>query len=170
METIKYLALFIFLVICYIIWKNESKKGLAIFFSVFVGPLATGIVMLLIIGALNLVFPHQEYLASRIPIHGLSNSSKTQGSFFLGTGKVNNVDYYYFFEESNRGVKLERSVARHTYIKEYDGTPEKRVYGFEYQNDFLRKNGFPTMCDTYTVLYVPIGTVIAEYNVDLKDF
>ena len=126
--------------------------------------------MFLIIGALNLVFPHQEYLKSRSPIHGLSNLSKTQGSFFLGTGKVNNVDYYYFFEESNRGVKLERSVARYTYIKEYDGTPEKRVYAHRFENEFLRRHGFTTMCDTYTVLYVPIGTVITEYNVDLKDF
>jgi len=174
-SSIKYLALFIFLIVVYFVWRSEDKKGVAVFFSVLLGPLVTGIILIIILGLMSCIFPHQEYLVRKNPIYGVSSSSQTQGSFFLGTGKVNNADYYYFFEESSRGKQLQKSRARSTYIKEYGindkyNIPEKRVYGFEYQNDFLRKNGFPTMLDPYVVLYVPSGTIVTEYNIDLRDF
>lgn len=119
-RNIKYLALFIFLVVVYFIWRHEDRKGVAVFFSVLLGPLVTGIILIIILGLMSCIFPHQEYLVRKNPIHGVSSSSQIQGSFFLGTGKINKVDYYYFFEESNRGKQLQKSRVHTTYIKEYE--------------------------------------------------
>lgn len=110
-------------------------------------------------------------------IYSLKSNSQLRGRFVLGTGRIREEDYYFFFSKDEKmdGFIKEKTLARETLLVEKDTVPfvaknfliEKRVYKRFFNSDriyydtiqygFLKK---PSSDVGYKyILTVPRGTV-----------
>ena len=88
-----------------------------------------------------------------VDIMSINRGSSVEGHFSLGSGTIEETSYYFYYYETDRGIKLGKVEADDTYIVE---TSEfiPSIYEVKEANTFL----------TYNILYVPIGTVMTVYN------
>jgi len=88
-----------------------------------------------------------------VDIMSISRGSSVEGHFVLGSGTIEETSYYFYYYETDKGIKLGKVEADDTYIVE---TSEfiPSIYEVKEANTFL----------TYNILYVPVGTVMTVYN------
>lgn len=88
-----------------------------------------------------------------VDIMSISRGSSVEGHFTLGSGTIEETSYYFYYYETDKGIKLGKVEADDTYIVE---TSEfiPSIYEVKEANTF----------STYNILYVPIGTVMTVYN------
>ena len=98
-------------------------------------------------------------------IESLGNDKSLNGSFFLGSGSVNEIDYYYFYVNTTDGLsRLRRRVSK-TYIIETDDRKPELVIIYDHYDD---DDKFWTVADDTELhyrLYVPKGTIIRDFSV-----
>lgn len=101
-----------------------------------------------------------------IDIYALQDNLTTEGRFFLGSGHVDGELKYFYVEESEFGYKVNSIDADKCYIKYTSDRChlEKQTYTFD--NSFVQFIAIP-MSDRY-VFYIPEGSIINNYSVDLK--
>lgn len=122
----------------------------------------------LAVAAIGSVLPEEEYLyqETSLPIISLEDNVKQQGNFFLGTGTKDEQLYYYFVLNIEHGFKIENVSAKDTYVR-YDSQPRiiiKRAIGFKNWYNYI----WAIPLRTQNVIYVPEGTIISNYNIDLQ--
>lgn len=120
-------------------------------------------------GAVGSVLPEEEYLyqETSMPIVSLEDNMKQQGKFFLGSGTTNGQLYYYFVLKTEHGFKVENISAKDAYIR-YDSQPRiviKKVTGFKNWYHYIWAIPLKT---SQNIIYVPEGTIIGNYNIDLQ--
>lgn len=106
------------------------------------------------------------YKETVMPIVALEDNVASRGQFFLGTGASKSDIYYYYMIDTERGYVIESVKACDTYIK-YDTNPRivvERGNGFNHWYNYIW--AFPT--STHYTIYVPEGTILNNYNIDLK--
>lgn len=88
-----------------------------------------------------------------VDIMSINRGSSVEGHFSLGSGTIEETSYYFYYYETDRGIKLGKVEADDTYIIE---TSEfiPSIYEVKEANTF----------STYNILYVPVGTVMTVYN------
>ena len=86
-------------------------------------------------------------------IVSLERSNNVEGSFFLGCGNVDSVEYYYFYTLTNKGYKLEKKSQDGTYIVEDDNTVP-----------CLKEIKETNTWNEYYVLVVPTNTIVREFK------
>lgn len=109
------------------------------------------------------------------PLYALKDNSNISGSFFLGTGSIDEDDYYYYItREEGKGYSVnKRSTGGFTYLEylsaedcEYD-EPCLVYYHDEWENKVLRFFAWSPI-NWYT-FYIPEGSIIENYyEVDLE--
>lgn len=83
-----------------------------------------------------------------------STDEDIDGSFFLGSGHIDEDTYYVVFVEDEKGIKLNKYDTNNTYVVEVnDG------------NHCVRHIKEKWSMQDYYVLYVPVGTIIVEYRI-----
>lgn len=108
--------------------------------------------------------------AETIYIQALKDNSLTEGSFFLGTGDIDERHYYFYLEKSEKGAQMKKQeIASNVYVNEdMNGTPRIEVYSKEYVSpvaDFFF--GALNMQREY-IFHVPKGTITNEFKVDME--
>lgn len=106
------------------------------------------------------------YKETVTPIVALEDNVASRGKFFLGTGTSKSDIYYYYMIDTERGYVMESVKAYDAYIK-YDVDPRIVVEsgrGFNHWYNYIW--AIPT--STYYTIYVPEGTILNNYNIDLK--
>jgi hypothetical protein len=88
-----------------------------------------------------------------VDIMSISRGSSVEGHFALGSGTIQEESYYFYYYETEKGIKLGKVPADNTYIIETDEFVPS-IYEIKEANTFF----------TYNNLYVPIGTVITVYS------
>ena len=109
------------------------------------------------------------------PLYALKDSSNITGSFFLGTGSVDETDYYhYIVKEEGKGYIVEKLVVNdYVYLDylnsencEYD-EPCLVYYHDEWDNKVLRFFAWSPI--NWHTFYIPEGSIIENYyEVDLE--
>lgn len=100
------------------------------------------------------------------PIVALEDNMASRGQFFLGTGTSKSDIYYYYMIDTERGYTMKNVKASDAYIK-YDTEPRiviERGRGFNHWYNYIW--AFPV--NTQYTIYVPEGTILNNYNIDLK--
>ena len=123
---------------------------------------------LIITAIVGTCIPSSEivYKETVTPIVALEDNMTTNGTFFLGTGAVKNDIHYYYMIETERGYKLQDIAASKAYIK-YDTNPRIVVEkGCGFKHWYNNIWAFPV--STRYTIYVPEGTILNNYNIDLK--
>ena len=118
------------------------------------------------------IFPEQSKILKQCShnIISLRDDSKIYGRFFLGSGTINEIDYYYYYKKLNntsykiQRVKSFRSIIHETDIEPRVDTYFERVYFTKYTK-FMIGIFLGEYQDNYNYrydIYVPEGTIIKE--------
>lgn len=103
---------------------------------------------------------HYYYMKS------LGNNTSISGDFFLGSGSIEEKEYYFFYVNTVKGMRKMKLPIDKTYIIETDDRRPEAVEIQEWVDDkdlfFKDLIGYTT--DHYK-LYVPKGTVIRDFKV-----
>lgn len=110
------------------------------------------------------------------PLYALKDNSNLSGTFFLGTGSIDETDYYYYYiiREEGKGYCVQKkAINSYTYLDylssedcEYD-EPCLAYYYDEWDNKILRF--FAWSPENWHTFYVPEGSIIENYyEVDLE--
>lgn len=138
------------------------------FFISILGTFGCSIFTLLVAMIVGLCIPSSEIIYEKTvtPIVALEDNMSSGGTFFLGTGSTKNSIYYYYMTETEHGYKLQDVTASKAYIK-YDAEPRiviENGCGFKHWYNYIW--AFPVR--THYTIYVPEGTILNNYNIDLK--
>jgi len=98
-------------------------------------------------------------------IESLSVGSESKGDFFLGSGSIEGVSYYYYYTRNSIGYSRQKVKSNDTYIVETDKRrPSLVTVNVEYKDeDKFFKVIFEK--SSYKVLYVPKGTIVKEFKI-----
>ena len=109
------------------------------------------------------------------PLYALKDNSNLSGTFFLGSGSVDETDYYYYvIREEGKGYYVQKkAINNYIYLDylnsedcEYD-EPCLVYYHNQWDNKILRF--FAWSPENWYTFYVPEGSIIENYyEVDLE--
>lgn len=109
------------------------------------------------------------------PLYALKDNSNISGTFFLGSGSIDETDYYYYIiREEGKGYCVQKkAINNYTYLDylnsegcEYD-KPCVVYYYDEWDSKILRF--FAWSPENWHTFYVPEGSIIENYyEVDLE--
>lgn len=106
------------------------------------------------------------YKETVTPIVALEDNTASYGQFFLGTGANKSDIYYYYMIDTEHGYVMQNIKASNTYIK-YDADPRIVIEnGRGFKHWYNNIWALPTR--TRVTIYVPEGTILNNYNIDLK--
>lgn len=115
--------------------------------------------------ALGSSVPTKDVVYASTPLHNLYDDSAIQGGFFLGSGSVNEVEYYFYNAVTDRGFSPQRIVKYNNgvYVREDEEiNPRLDVVCSE---AIEPSHWGLVLPDCYKVFHVPAGSVDTNYNV-----
>lgn len=131
-------------------WGTEDLlSGIFLFFSIVTG--AALFIGTPIIGVAEKEYDYVQY-ENIYSVRGTNDN--VEGSFFLGTGTIDEDTYYVVFVEDEKYIKLNKYNVENTFIVEVET-------GDNYVRCIKEKW---SMNDCY-ILYVPKGTIVVEYRI-----
>lgn len=142
-------------------------------FAVFISMIVCGLVIPMAADAAGAT--HSIEKVEVTPLYALKDNSNLSGTFFLGSGSVNETDYYYYIvREEDKGYCIrKKAINNYTYLDylssedcEYD-EPCLAYYHDEWDNKILRF--FAWSPENWHTFYVPEGSIIENYyEIDLE--
>ena len=133
-----------------------------------VASLLCGTLTLIITALIGTAISSNEiiYEETVTPIVALEDNVTSRGQFFLGTGTSKSDIYYYYMIDTERGYVMKNVKACDAYIK-YDVEPRIVIEnGCGFKHWYNNIWAFPV--STQYTIYVPEGTILNNYNIDLK--
>ncbi len=133
----------------------------------FIGGLACAI-LAFFIGGIMSANPNimMDNIESNNEIIALTDN--TQASYlYRSVDRNNNIKYNYMIE-TDRGYLTQSIMANRAYIIETDDkTPSVETHRVIYKSEFLREHFFNDNT-RYYYIYVPEGTIVGGFNIDLQ--
>lgn len=134
--------------------------------------LVVGCLFALLISIVTSCIPEHEDKVYNITesnsIVALSDSVGANGSFgFLGTGHIKDDLYYYYMVKNDTGYKAEKIPASDTIIRYTSSDFKIEKYeasGFKNKSKYI----YAVPVGQYYVVYIPEGSIIENYRVDLE--
>ena len=163
-----WIILGIILVMVFFYTIGHEFDGIVIWGGVFGGFMVGTFVLALISAILSL--PCKEVLKEEYELHAIVDNSEITGNFFLGCGSIGEDKYYSYIIETERGktVKtLKIEECNDIYFKDTVETPMLKYYEPEFEKDWWYWFAFPIE-DNYWVFHIPEGSIIEDYEIDLK--
>lgn len=164
------ITIFIFFVLAFIItYRNLSKEECIskkdnIFFSFLFGLISAGC------GAMFSIFiPQNTYFEkSTFELESISDGSKLNGQFFLGSGYINEKMKYSFYLKEQEGFKLYTIDADIAHVRYSKTNPVLEMYEQTRTNDFINYFSIPHRLELKYIIYVPQGSILQNYVLDAQ--
>ena len=158
-----FLIVFIIAIVRAIYYKDLEELFAGFFLSLICAGFVAVIGM--IIGR---CLPNDEitYTETVTPIVALEDGHSSDDVFFLGSGCINDNLYYYYVTEDSRGYMVKKIKTSEAYVR-YDETPRIETLtgrGFKHWYNYI----WALPSKTFTTIYVPEGTILNNFNIDLK--
>lgn len=101
-------------------------------------------------------------------IVALSDSTGVNGRVgFLGSGYISEDLYYYYMKNTSKGYRTSKIRADATYVR-YSEDPHIETYSVTgFKNKLYYLIGVP-FANHYYIAYIPEGSIMEIYNIDLK--
>ncbi len=149
----------------------EGRYGFDIFEWLLGAAMAVcAFVVLAFIVFLFAFLPSVDYkLAETKQIYALKDNSSLKGSFFLGSGYVDEEQKYFFIREEDGGKKMDTVDADQSVL--YEGEKQTKIEKYEPVikgkiSRFLFTSSSPR--DPKYKLYVPKNSITTDYTVDME--
>ena len=189
------IGLLILILICDIC--NVFKHYILVYIelTIVLSILIVGILCVVINAPIKYHTEHQIYESENIVAlgYGTETAGSFHSGFFVGSGYINGYQYYYVMQNTSDGYSTKKLDANNTYIKEIGSSKQPKIehsenvkYGeaanktiyflFDPKrlfNQYINGNGnknyvtIEVVNDKWTI-YVPKGTVVQNYNVDIS--
>lgn len=157
----------IIVVVCFLLAIKFCRKNDNAFVMIFIFTALSFIVGNLLVFVIGALLPTKMEVLDTMKMISVKDSNALEGSFVLGTGSINQVEYYTFYREWGNGYKKEKVPVKDSVVfEENDKVAElivmKKVYKEPWMNYVgliltgQRKNEYE--------LHVPKGTIIREFS------
>jgi|GEM_PF-6582909 len=168
-----FVILIIIFTIFFFLYLSTEEK-----FAMYIASTTFLILLLFILASviLSIVLPfkYETKVISIKPIFSIENVKSINGTFVLGTGRINQSIVYYYYTQEKEGLKLEYIDSDDVYIVESDRKPvietieEKPIYIKPWIEEIvlLQPFHFPK---TYCTIIVPKNTVKKVFDLQLKN-
>jgi len=103
---------------------------------------------------------------NEVSITALKDGNVSEGTFFLGSGSVDGVTYYYYMVDTQYGKTMNKIKAANTYIQEGDFEPKIVKYKEDYDSKFW--NWVYPNHESRTIIQVPENTVTKDFEIDME--
>jgi hypothetical protein len=103
-------------------------------------------------------------------IYALQDKGELHGSFFLGSGTVDEQNYYFYITEGPMGKSIEQKSIDYCFIDDslaVDEQPYMSKVIIESDNFFAKTCLFTNRVDVY-IFHIPKGSIIENYRIDLE--
>ena len=182
------LTLFSLVVMSFILIVHYFRKseGWSAKLGVVVGGLTiTIMVFALLCTVIMAMSSHKQEYAEheKVEIVALQNRSPNEGSFFLASGRIESVPYYFFYYKlPNGGKKLGKVLAENAEVYEEDRSDgymakiqrrtsysSLREWTWLLVSEFMLRLDESYHSTSNYAIHVPKGTIKTGFNLDLKD-
>lgn len=132
------------------------------------------LVMFGIMGSIDLKYEKSKTFGITY-INSLALRSSISGDFFLGTGTIDEENYYYFMTNNPLGYRISKiEITDRVYVRE-DGDKKPFIEFTKYEitkinwfgRIFFKKSLYRK--EGETIIHVPKNTIIKTYNVDIRN-
>lgn len=132
--------------------------------------LIVGAIALLLLVLISLGLSATPVETGKENIFALKDNSQSSGSFFLGSGTINEEQYFFYIVETEKGKYFKKAEAKNSFIKEEDGLVQPYMVTYEYRFDskFARFMYGEYNGDIEYQFVVPRDTVTTDFVVDLE--
>lgn len=157
------LSVLIILAICWAIYCTDEDWGFTCPVVIILG----GSIALVLVSVLSDGFGQESGRTDHsIPLYSIKVDNEIRGSFFLGTGSVDGVRYYYGYVENGRGgFILHKFEASETSIFEKDAIPSVEWQTVHYKTPWwISPFNLTSYKETKRDLIVPKNTIIKEFK------
>lgn len=145
-------------------WADRVNGGLCC--ALIYGFVAFVLAALLQLGA-EIIFKKEYVKYDEDEMVALNNSHDYEGSLFLGSGKIDGKQVYYYMVEEEKGVNIKSVNAGRSYVKEDDSKKPKIEYMVStFTNSIVRWlfiNGF----SSEYIIYIPENSIKHDFNIEL---
>lgn len=139
-----------------------------IFAALFFGTGFALITVIIIVLVASSTLETEPRLVEEYKIYALSNSVGSEGTFFLGSGNINNKMSYFVIKEYKNGQKIESLKVENSWLEiNNEIEPKVEKYYFIFSNDFARKILGVTIKNFEYRIIIPEGSVKYNFNVEL---
>ena len=139
--------------VCCILYLKNYSDGPYILGIVFCAFFIFGLIVSPVVIFKNYEY-QQEYTKCIATIVSLERDDVVDGKFFLGSGAINDRQYYFYYQKLGENTyKLGKLECSEVYIVETDQY-EPSVYEIKEKNNWKYYN-----------IYVPFGTMVVSYSV-----
>lgn len=158
-----------------IVFKNYTEDSLkhkilySIGFAFMPGAFAWALLGVVISVAILGNYNVETKLEHEIPIVSLKNTTGLSGSFTLGCGYINDVEYYHAFAKTANGdfYRIRVPVLKSIIRESTDATPNLKQYDYYAKENAWKPFTIPNRGGTESyILTVPTGTLIQQFKVE----
>lgn len=157
-------------------WKYEDSKVSLITWSIIWGHLIALMVAFVLMLILSAIPEKIQVHDKTDEIVALNDNFNTNGHFFLGTGNIENVSYYFFYKKTSTGGFVQDKIkVDNVVLYEIDSTtneaPRIEWLKSEFKNQSWHLWTFVIGCgcNTSANIYIPRGSIKTDYVLDLKN-
>lgn len=127
-----------------------------------------GLVVLLISSAIaDCSAEKTYYTVEDTEIYALQDNVGVEGSFYLGSGHIDDNLKYFYVKQTDLGYTVCDVNADDAYIQYTSDKCHLVRRSYKFNNRFVRLIAMPMENDKY-IFYIPDGSIINNYAIDLK--
>lgn len=144
------------------LWKSTADYLLSAFFGAFCG-LGAAIII-------GLFLPTESYVSQETLLAAIQDGSQTTGSFFLGSGRIEEGTYYFFYAKAGEHsyVMDKRSTSNAVIVEDDPAQPYLREYAIRFLDDRSYYFGLPLHPPPPVEFHIPKGSILQNYRLDLR--
>ena len=165
----------IFVIICLLIsfyfvaqcWMDSEDICVTIFIP-FLG-IGTGLILWLSIGSIIGLFMPTVDIKETKELYALQDGNEISGSFFLGSGRIDEEMHYVYIVKEDRGKQMQtlKIDTNYIYLNDNVDTPTLDIYSKDFKYKWMYWFAMPSG-DCEYVFNIPPDSIDYEYNIDLK--
>lgn len=149
-------------------WNGIGDNILATIFIPLMG-IGTGAILWISIGSIIGCFMPTVDIKETKALYALQDGSEINGSFFLGSGRIDEEMHYVYVVKEDRGKQMQTLEIdeNEIYLNDNADTPTLDIYSKDFKYRWMYWFAMPGI-DCEYVFNIPSGSIDYEYNIDLE--
>lgn len=107
------------------------------------------------------------YTVEDVDVYALQDSVTTEGRFYLSSGHIDNELKYFYVKQSDVGYTIDNVDADKSYIRYTSDRCHIETQKYKFNNKFIQVIAAPMEPERH-IIYIPDGSVINNYAIDLR--
>lgn len=131
--------------------------------------IGAGVLLWISIGTIIGYFMPKVDIKETKELYALQNNNQINGSFFLGSGRIDEEMHYVYIVKEDKGKQMQTLEidANEIYLNDNVDTPTLDIYSKDFKYEWMYWFAMPETSYEY-VFNIPSGSIDYEYNIDLK--